>query len=205
MTDTSKPAVAAVVERLKADNDWLMRIRIVGGELQALHAGNNMLRSASLLSALEARAEKAEAEIAATVRKFNADNPDEFWRNVIEIQARVEAAEAERDTWKDLALKKEAFILSKAQDIEAAEAQVATLQAKLEKSAEALEPFAKGGAAVTHAFGEALFPESSMAFPSGCNWSENGAQCVVTWGDFRRAASTLSTLREAGNGNTNKA
>lgn len=179
MTDTSKATIAAVVERLRTQAASLEN-DLIGGEGLQLVESNTMREAASLISAIE----------------------------------------AERDTWKDLALKKEAFILSKAQDIEAAEARAAalvydlnaalrtaetaealnaTLQAKLEKAAKALEPFAQGGAAVTHAFGEALFPDNSMAFPTGCTWSEDGQQCVITWADFRRAR---STLREAGNDHT---
>lgn len=121
-----------------------------------------------------------------------------------EAASLISALEAERDTWKDLALKKEAFILSKAQDIEAAEAQVATLQAKLEKAAEALEPFAE---AITRY--DAKWDEET-----GGQDREGDGETVeylgwlgdyfelVTLGDFRHAASTLSTLREAGNDQT---
>ncbi|NGO63912.1 hypothetical protein G6N76_09510 [Rhizobium daejeonense] len=41
----------------------------------------------------EAR-EKLQAEVAATVRKFNCDTSDQFWANIAKIRTRAEAAEA---------------------------------------------------------------------------------------------------------------
>lgn len=166
MTDTSKTAIAAVVERLRTQAASLEN-DLIGGEGLQLVESNTMREAASLISALEAERDLLTTSgiVEVSIRNPNVADYMRHW------EARAEAAEA----------------------------QVATLQAKLEKAAEALEPFAQGGAAVTHAFGEALFPDNSMAFPTGCTWSEDGQQCVITWADFRRAR---STLREAGNDHT---
>lgn len=105
MTDTSKASIAAVVERLTKWGEWLDFD--IGTDDPA---GGDCREAASIISALEARAEKAEAE------------RDEF-------DNQLSSMTFDRDVYRANATQ----ITARA---EAAEAQVATLQAKLGKAAE---------------------------------------------------------------------
>lgn len=106
MADTSKATIAAVVERLRIKASMIML-----GEPIAWGSDSAVMdEAASLISALEARAEKAEAE------------RDEF-------DNQLSSMTFDRDVYRANATR----INARA---EAAEAQVSTLQAKLEKAAE---------------------------------------------------------------------
>jgi hypothetical protein len=63
---------------------------------------------------------------------------------------------------------------------------------------EALGPFADLGETINHPFGEALFNNSETAFSArgkGCEWTVNGEDKRLTWGDFRRLATPSPPLQ----------
>jgi hypothetical protein len=75
-----------LVGKLRADNDWLMRSRLVGHELRALEAGNNCLQAADLITRL--RQERDEARLNAAII--------EGVSNELDIALTASNAEAER-------------------------------------------------------------------------------------------------------------
>lgn len=173
MADTGKATIAAVVERLRTKASMIML-----GEPIAWGSDSAVMdEAASLISALEA--ERDEARKLANQYAWERDKAREE-RDVAEYRSAA--------FWKPLNAKTVARA-------EAAEAQVATLQAKLEKAAEALKPFAwfsEGDAEDTLPDSAPIAIGTAVAFTP-----VRLIDMTTTMGDFRRARSTLYTLREA--------